>query len=127
MCLLFDLKQCFSNFSVHPNDVEVLLKTQIGGPHPVSDAVVLGLGIWLSDKFLLLLMLLLCRPLFKNHCFRVFSNGYRSVDSTLPSRCMFFERVIIFKNSFIFTLLLRILLNWSRSSRNIVLFIYLFI
>lgn len=46
---LFDLKQCFSNFSVDPNDVEVLLETQIAGPRPVSGAVVPGLGIWLPD------------------------------------------------------------------------------
>lgn len=50
MCL-FDLKQCFSNFSVHPNDVEALLRAQIAGACPVSDAWVLRLGIGLSDKF----------------------------------------------------------------------------
>lgn len=30
---------------------EGLLKTQIAGPDPVSHAVGLGLGIWLSNKF----------------------------------------------------------------------------
>lgn len=31
--------------------MEGLLKTQLTAPHPVSDAVGLGLEIWLSNRF----------------------------------------------------------------------------
>lgn len=113
---LFDLKQCFSNFSVDPNDVEVLLETQIAGPRPGSGAVVPGLGIWLPDRL----------PGAARAAAASRTTALKGSQVAMDQQILLFHlgvcffRVNIFRNSFIFTLLLRILLNWSRSSRNIV-------